>query len=129
MIENLKDPLLLVGRVLLVVLFLLSGWGKISGYEGTAGYMTSHGLPMVSVLLPLTILCEFGGGLLIALGLFTRPVAAILFLFLIPVTLVFHTAGDPTNQIMLLKNLSIMGGMLLLMASGPGRFSIDARRA
>lgn len=129
MIDRLSEPLLLVGRILLVVLFALSGFGKVMGYDATAGYMTSHGMPFVPILLPLTILVELGGALLIALGLFTRPVALLMFLFLIPVTLVFHTSGDSANQIQMLKNISIMGGMLLLAAAGPGRFSLDARRA
>jgi len=123
-----QDLIALLGRVLLAMLFIVSGYSKISGYDGSMGYMASHGLPMVSILLPLTILVELGGGLLIVLGLLTRPVAVILFLFLIPVTLVFHTAGDAGNNIHFLKNLSIMGGMLFLAMHGPGALSLDAHR-
>lgn len=126
--QALQGPVALAARILLAILFVASGFSKIMGYDGTAGYMSSHGLPMVSILLPLTILVELGGGLLLVLGWFTRPVAVVMFLFLIPVTLVFHTAGDHGNTIHFMKNLCIMGGMLLLFLQGPGPWSVDARR-
>ena len=131
---KLQNSAALVGRILLALIFIISGFGKISGYAGTAGYMASKGLPMVAVLLPLTILVELGGGLLIALGWKTRWAAAVVFLFLIPVTLVFHNptglaAAEAQQQMInLLKNLSIMGGMLGLFAFGPGGFSLDAKQ-
>jgi|ERR1039458_1144388 putative oxidoreductase len=129
------DSAALVGRILLALIFIISGYGKIGGYAGTAGYMASKGMPMVDVLLPLTILIELGGGLLIAIGWKARWAAAVIFLFLIPVTLVFHNpAGlDPAlakqQMIHLLKNVSIMGGMLGLFAFGPGGFSLDAKKS
>jgi len=129
------DTAALVGRILVALIFIISGFGKISGYAGTAGYMASKGMPLVDVLLPLTILIELGGGLLIALGWKVRWAAAAIFLFLIPVTLVFHNpaglAGAEAQQQMinLLKNLSIMGGMLCLFAFGPGGFSFDAKKS
>ena len=132
---KLQNSAALVGRILLALIFIISGFGKISGYAGTAGYMASKGLPMVAVLLPLTILVELGGGLLIALGWKTRWAAAIVFLFLIPVTLVFHNptglgAAEAQQQMInLLKNVSIMGGMLGLFAFGPGGFSLDAKKS
>lgn len=130
---KLQDSAALVGRILLALIFIMSGYEKIAGYAGTAGYMASKGLPLVALLLPLTILVELGGGLLIAIGWKARWAAAVIFLFLIPVTLVFHNpAGlDPAQaqeqMIQLLKNISIMGGMLGLFAFGPGSFSIDGR--
>ena len=129
------DTAALVGRILLALIFIISGFGKITGYAGTAGYMASKGIPMVDVLLPLTILVELGGGLLIAIGWNARWAAAVTFLFLIPVTLVFHNpaglAPDEAQQQMihLLKNVSIMGGMLGLFAFGPGGFSLDAKKS
>jgi putative oxidoreductase len=132
---NLQNSAALAGRILLALIFIISGYGKIGGYAGTAGYMASKGLPMVDVLLPLTILIELGGGLLIAIGWKARWVAAVVFLFLIPVTLVFHNpagldaAQAQQQMINLLKNVSIMGGMLGLFAFGPGRFSLDARKS
>lgn len=129
------DTAALVGRILLALIFIISGFGKITGYAGTAGYMASKGLPLVDVLLPLTILIELGGGLLIALGWKVRWAAAAIFLFMIPVTLVFHNpaglapAEAQQQMIELLKNLSIMGGMLCLVAFGPGGFSLDATKS
>jgi putative oxidoreductase len=132
---NLQNSAALAGRILLALIFIIAGYGKIGGYAGTAGYMASKGLPMVAVLLPLTILVELGGGLLIALGWKARWAAAVIFLFLIPVTLVFHNpaglapAEAQQQMINLLKNVSIMGGMLGLFAFGPGGFSVDARKS
>ncbi len=130
-----QDSAALAGRILLALIFIISGYGKITGYAGTAGYMAGKGLPMVAVLLPLTILVELGGGLLIALGWKARWAAALIFLFLIPVTLVFHNptglapAEAQQQMINLLKNVSIMGGMLGLFAFGPGGFSLDAKQS
>ena len=131
---NVQNSAALVGRILLAVIFILSGYGKLTGYAGTAGFMASNGLPLVDVLLPLTILVELGGGLLIAVGWKARWAAAAMFLFLIPVTLVFHNpiGLDPAlakqQMTQLLKNLSIMGGMLSLVAFGSGGFSFDAKK-
>ena len=130
---NIANIAALVGRVLLAFLFIKSGWGKIAGFEGTAGYMASKGLPMVQVLLVLTILIELGGGLLIAIGYKARWAALATFLFLIPVTVIFHGywafPADQVQQqsIQFWKNVSIMGGMLLVYAFGPGRYSLDKR--
>ena len=127
--SNLQNGSALVGRLLLALLFVLSGFQKITGYSGAAGYMASAGLPMIGLLLPLTILIELGGGLLLVIGWQTRWVALIVFLFLIPVTATFHNAAvDPTQMVMLLKNAAIMGGMLQLFAFGAGAWSVDGRR-
>ena len=128
-----QNTLALVGRILLAFLFVMSGFNKLTSIDGTIAYMQHGGVPMASILVYPTILVELGGGLLLMLGWQTRAVAALLFLFLIPVTLLFHNpATDPTQaqtqMINLMKNLSIMGGMLQLIAFGPGGFSLDARR-
>jgi len=129
------DTAALIGRILLALIFIIAGFEKIAGYAATARYMANMGMSMVNVFLPLTILVELGGGLLIAIGWKARWAAAIIFLFLIPVTLVFHNpaglaAGAAEEQMIhLLKNLSIMGGMLGLFASGPGRFSFDSKKS
>ena len=121
------------GRVLLAALFILSGFAKIGGFAGTAGYMASKGLPMPQVLLVLTILIELGGGLMIAIGYKARWVALAFFLWLIPVTFVFHPfwgidAAQVQNQMNhFMKNVSIMGAMLLLFAFGPGAYSLDRK--
>lgn len=124
---------MLFGRILIAIIFLVSGFGKVMQFDGTAAYMAAHGLPLVKLLLPLTILLELGGGLLLVLGLFVRPVAVLMFLFLIPVTLVFHPFWSaPADQlqvqtIMFLKNLAIMGGMLYIAAQGAGPLRLSKK--
>jgi len=122
--NKLQDTALLVARILMPILFIVAGWGKINGYTATAGYMTSMGVP--SFFLPLTILLEFGGGLAILFGFFTRTTALITAIFTILTALIFHTDfAQGVNQMMFMKNLSIAGGFFALFASGPGAFSID----
>ncbi|WP_413530593.1 DoxX family protein [Rahnella inusitata] len=121
---KLQDTALLVARILMPILFIVAGWGKINGYTATAGYMTSMGVP--SFFLPLTILLEFGGGLAILFGFLTRTTALITAVFTILTALIFHTDfAQGVNQMMFMKNLSIAGGFFVLFASGPGAFSID----
>lgn len=121
--DRFKAPTDLVGRVLLSVIFIVAGYGKIGGYEGTAGYMQGMGIP--GELLPLVILTELGGGIAILLGLFTRPVALALAGFCVISGLIFH--GTPADQIMLMKNIAMAGGFLVLAANGAGAWSLDAK--
>jgi putative oxidoreductase len=120
----------LLGRILLSVIFIISGFTKITGFEGTAGYMASKGLPMVEVLLVLTIIIELGGGLMILLGWQARWAATAIFLFLIPVTIIFHPFWSLEGQEGMqhfhsfFKNLAIMGGMTYIMVFGSGPLSI-----
>jgi putative oxidoreductase len=125
--SNITNSAALAGRILLALLFIVSGFGKITGWDGTAGYMASKGLPMVPVLLALTIAMELGGGVLLAVGFRARWVAAAFVLFLIPVTFIFHPPGDAAQQINFFKNLSIMGGMLMVFANGAGAYSVDRK--
>lgn len=130
---NITHAAALVGRILLAVIFIKAGWGKIGGWEATAGYMASKGLPLVPVLLAGTILIELGGGLMLALGWKARWAALAIFLWLIPVTVIFHAfwgidAAQVQNQMNhFLKNVAIMGAMLMLFAFGPGAYSVDRR--
>ncbi|BAK78402.1 DoxX family protein [Pseudogulbenkiania sp. NH8B] len=108
---------LIASRVLLAQLFIISGFGKITGYAGTQGYMQAMGVP--GALLPLVILVELGGGLLLVAGLFTRWVALALAGFTLVSALIFHTHfADQIQMIMFMKNLSITGGLLLLAFPG-----------
>lgn len=124
----------LAGRILLALIFLLSGWGKITGYDATAAAMAGKGLPMVGILLPLSILIELGGALLLVIGFKARWAALWLFLWMIPVTLMFHAfwgiepKAAQAQQIHFMKNLAIMGGLLMVFALGPGAASVDNRR-
>jgi putative oxidoreductase len=124
----------LVGRLLLALIFVLSGLMKIPGWTNIAGYMASKGMAIVPILLAATITVEVLGGLSVALGLKARFGAAVLALYLIPVTLIFHdfwAAQGMEQQMQLanfLKNLSIIGGLTLVVALGPGGLSLDERR-
>lgn len=122
--KKLEDVGILVARILLPILFIVSGWGKISGYAGTQQYMEAMGVP--GFILPLVILLEFGGGLAILFGFLTRTTAIITAVFTVLTALLFHSNfAEGVNSIMFMKNLSIAGGFLLLAITGPGSFSID----
>jgi putative oxidoreductase len=124
----------LVGRFLLVFLFFLSGVGKIMDWSGTAGYMTAAGLPLVPVLLFFAILIEILGPIMIILGIYTRYTAIIMAGYLILVTPIFHNfwafhgMERSMQQTNFLKNLAIIGGLLVLAAHGPGPISLDERK-
>jgi putative oxidoreductase len=116
----------LAGRVLLAVLFLLSGLGKVGAYSATAGYMSAMGVP--AALLPVVIATEILGALAIIIGWRTRVVAFLLAGFSLLSALIFHrNLADQTQMVMFLKNISIAGGLLLLVANGAGRLSVDRR--
>lgn len=123
-IQTLSAPL---GRVLLSLIFIIAGAGKIGAYAGTQAYMDSMGVP--GVLLPLVIALELLGGLAIALGWQTRVVAFLLAGFCVLSAVIFHgNIGDQGEQIQFLKNLGLAGGFLALVAHGAGAWSLDNRR-
>ena len=121
----------LVGRILLALIFVSSGFGKIGGFEGTAGYIASKGLPLPQVVAALTILVELGGGILLILGWKARWAALAIAIFSLAVAFIFHGYwAVPADQHMaqylsFWKNVTIAGGMLMVFAFGPGRYSID----
>lgn len=122
-----QAPLVLTGRILLAIMFVLAGYQKITGFSGTQQYMEAYGLP--GILLPLVILLELGGGLAIVVGFMTRWVSLALAGFTLVAGLIFHADfGDQMQTIMLMKNLGIAGGFLVLAAHGAGAWSLDARR-
>lgn len=122
---------LVIGRILLGLIFLISGIGKIGKFAAVAGFMSSKGMPMSELLLVGTIALEVFGGLAIIIGWKARWAAAAIFLFLIPTTFIFHPFwnADPAsyqNQLNhFLKNLAIMGGMLYVVLLGSGTLSVD----
>lgn len=119
-----NNALNLAGRILLSLIFILSGWSKIGGYEATQGYMASMGVP--GQLLPLVIALELLGGLAIAFGLFTRWIALALAGFSVVAALIFHNQlGDQAQFINFFKNFAMAGGFLILAANGPGALSLD----
>ena len=130
----LQSTTVLVGRVLLGLIFVLSGFAKISGFDGTAGFIASKGLPLPQLVAALTIVVELGGGLALMAGLYTRQAVVALAGFSLLTAVVFHNfwaapqAEQLMQQINFMKNLAIAGGMLVVAAFGPGRLSLDARR-
>ncbi|HET7211348.1 MAG TPA: DoxX family protein [Methyloceanibacter sp.] len=124
--ERAGPYLILIGRVLLSIIFIQAGWEKITGYAGTQEYMQAAGVP--GALLPLVILTELGGGLLILLGFLTRWAAIALAGFCVLSGYLFHYhPGDMMQMINLMKNITIAGGFLVLAGSGPGALALDNR--
>ena len=124
--ENWKALANLIGRILLVLIFLQSGIGKVGNFAGTAKYMASHGMPLPTLFLIGAIFFELVGSITVITGYFTRFGALLLIIFLIPTTLIFHTHfTDPMQKIHFMKNMSMFGGCLILLTAGAGRFSLD----
>ena len=128
-----KDTVVLLGRVGLALIFVLSGWSKLTGYEGAQQYMESAGVS--GALLPLVILAELGGGLAILTGALTTWAGAGLALFSLAAAFLFHRAAPgmdamaaSNQQIHFMKNIAMAGGLLVLAAQGPGAYSVDAWR-
>ncbi|KEY59915.1 DoxX family protein [Serratia sp. DD3] len=123
--KKLEDTGLLVARILMPILFIVAGYGKMGdAYAGTQAYMQAMGVP--GFLLPLTILLELGGGLAILFGFLTRTVALFTAGFTILSAFIFHSQfSEGVHQLMFMKNLNIAGGFIVLAIAGPGSFSID----
>jgi putative oxidoreductase len=125
----------LIGRILISVIFLLSGYGKLTSFGASAAFLASKHFPLPSAMLVGAIIVELIGGLCLVFGFKARIAAFIMFLYLIPTTLIFHNfwalqgAARGDNQIHFLKNIAIMGGLLMVSAYGPGKLSIDGRSA
>lgn len=114
-----------LGRLLLAAIFVWAGLGKLMDASGSIGYIGSVGLPAPTLAYAVAVAVEFGGGLLLLAGLFTRPVAAILGLFCIVTAFAVHGFGDMGNQINAMKNIAMAGGFLFVIAHGAGSWSID----
>jgi putative oxidoreductase len=122
------------GRILLALIFVISGYGKLVGFDGTVGYIASKGLPLPQLAAAAAIAIELVGGVLLVIGWQARWAATAIFVFLIPTTLIFHpfwaaaAANQQMETIQFMKNLCIMGGMLYVMAFGAGPLSVDNRK-
>ena len=133
LIKSLQNIAPAIGRVLLSLLFITAGYGKIAAYEGTTGYMEMMGVP--SGLLPLVILLELGGGLLLLLGYQTRLVAFLLGGFTVIAGVLFHLIPSSglegmaaqNEMIHFWKNLAIAGGLGFVFTYGAGLLSVDNR--
>ncbi|MGC4024781.1 MAG: DoxX family protein [Mesorhizobium sp.] len=125
-----SNLLILIGRIFLSVLFILSGFAKLTGLAGTAQFFAAVGLPAPTVVAVLVGLLELFGGLAILVGFKTRIVAPVLAVFTLAATAVAHlNFADQMQLLMAQKNLAIAGGFLALAAFGAGIYSVDAKRA
>lgn len=134
MFKTLQNPLALIGRLLLALLFLPAGISKIGGFAGTVGYIASKGLPMPSVAAVIAIVVEVGGSLALIAGFGTRWAALALAAFTFVASFFFHNywsmapAQVMVQQLMFFKNIAVVGGLLVLAAHGAGAWSLDAKR-
>ena len=125
-----NNVVLLVARILLAVMFVVSGFSKFGDIAGTAGYIASNGLPMATLVAWATAIFEVLAGIALIIGFQTRLAAFALALFCIAAAVIFHwDFGDFVQRLFFMKNLTIAGGMLALAAAGAGNLSVDAKRS
>ena len=123
--EVINNVSTLVGRALIAVMFIMAGYSKIGGYEGTQGYMESVGVP--GILLPVVIALELFGGIAVLVGYQTRIAAFLLGGFTFLTAIMFHSDfGEQMQMILFMKNLAISGAFLLLFVHGPGRWALNS---
>jgi len=133
MLHSLQNPFSLLGRVLIALLFIPAGFGKIAGFAGTAGYIASKGVPLPEVAAAIAIAVELGLGLLLLVGLQTRWAALGIAIFTVVITFIFHAYWNmPVEQVMMqkqafFKNIAVVGGLLTIVAWGAGAWSVDAK--
>jgi putative oxidoreductase len=131
--ENQKDAVLLIARILLMVLFVLFGWSKLTGFSGTVAYMTSTGAPAPELSAMIAVVMEFAVGIALVVGFYTRPLALLLAVYTLGTAVIGHHYWNMTgavqydNMIHFYKNISVIGGLLLLTVTGAGKYSIDRR--
>lgn len=132
MMDGISDELILAARLLLATLFLIFGWRKVRDYSGTVAQMTQLGLPTPVLATAASIFMELPVAFAVAIGTFTRPSAALMALYTLGTALIGHRywtakgAGYVDSLEGFYKDLSIMGGFLLLYVTGPGKYSVDA---
>ncbi len=133
MSNSIQNPLNLIGRLLLVALFLPAGIGKLTGFAGTVGYIASIGLPMPTLGAAMALIVEIVGSLALLAGYQTRIAALVLAVFTLVASFFFHAywSAAPDQafivQLLFFKNLAVVGGLLALAAQGAGGWSLDAR--
>lgn len=128
-----RSLVLLIARIAIVVLFIIFGIPKMTGFDGTVQYMTSLGAPMPMLAAIIAVIMEVPAAILIVLGFFTRPLAVLFVFYTLGTAVIGHhywdMSGDAVtpNMINFYKNVSIAGAFLLLAVTGPGAISIDRR--
>lgn len=134
MFATLQNPLALVGRILIALLFIPAGFGKISGFAGTVGYATSVGMPMPTVAVAVGLLIELLGGLALLFGFGTRIAALALAVFTLAASFFFHAYWalpadqQMMQQLLFFRNVAVTGGLLAFAAFGAGAWSVDGAR-
>jgi putative oxidoreductase len=129
-VVNMEKYIPLIARAFLAAIFLKSGFDKITGFSGTQQFMASKGLPLTALLLVAAIILELAGGLSVLLGYKARWGAIALIIFMIPATLIFHTNFAESMQVIaFMKNLAIIGGLLMVYYIGSGPISLDEQMA
>lgn len=135
MLNQLRNPLDLLGRVLIALLFVPAGIQKISGFAGSVGYAASAGMPMPQVAVAIGLVIEIGAGLAILLGWHTRWAALILGFFTLVASFFFHNfwavpaEAAMMQQLLFWKNVALVGGLLGYAAHGAAGWSMDGRKA
>jgi putative oxidoreductase len=125
-----QGALPLIGRILVATIFIMGGIGKLAAPGPTQGYIAAMGLPVPQLAYAVALIVELGGGVLLLVGYRTKIVAAALAAFCVFTALVFHHAlGDQNQMIHFLKNFAMAGGLLQIVAFGPGRIGWDSRAA
>lgn len=130
-----RDGIILLARIAITVVFVYSGFGKLTDFQATVGYMDSLHTPMPQLAAAIAVVMEFFVGIALMLGLWVRPLTLLLALFSLGASVLGHPfwtmegADRAMNLVQFLKNLSIAGGLLLLMVTGGGRYSMDGRRS
>ncbi|MGL4724254.1 MAG: DoxX family protein [Scandinavium sp.] len=128
-----RSLLLLIARIALVAVFIIFGYPKLPGFQGTVQYMASSGAPVPMLSAIIAVIMEVPAAILIVLGFFTRPLAVIFIFYTLGTAVIGHhywdMSGDAVvpNMINFYKNISIAGGFLLLAIAGPGSLSLDRR--
>ena len=128
MFTSLQNPLSLIGRVLLSLLFIPAGFSKIGGFAGTVGYAAAKGVPLPEVAIAVAIAVELGLGLLLLVGFQTRWAALGIAFFTVVISFIFHPLSDPSQAQAFFKNIAVVGGLLTVAAWGAVAWSLDAKR-
>jgi len=134
MLDKLQNPLALAGRLLLAVLFLPAGIGKLTDFAGTVDYISSVGLPMPQVAAALALVVEIVGSVALIAGYGTRLAAIVLAVFTLVASFFFHAYWalpadqQMIQQLLFFKNIAVVGGLLTVAAWGPGAWNVDRRK-